>query len=118
MSIINVTKNTTIALQGRVAKTPWARMKGLLGDKDMPAGYALIITGCQSIHMMFMAFPIDVVFIDKNNVVVGLSSNIPPFAFSPIFWKSSCAIELRAGTIQLSNTAIGDSLKISFPDWK
>lgn len=111
--IANQSKNTVIAKAHDLANTSFARMKGLLGRSSMPAGYALVITQCNSIHMMFMRFPIDVVFINKKNRVVGLVHKIPPFAFSPIFWDSSCAIELPAGTIQTSKTTIGDIVQIS-----
>lgn len=110
--IYNLTQHTLLAQSHDIANTPLSRMKGLLGKQEMPAQHALVITHCNSIHMMFMRFPIDVVFINKKNCVVGLVRQIPPFAFSPIFWDSSCAIELPAGTIQTSKTTIGDCIEI------
>jgi uncharacterized membrane protein (UPF0127 family) len=85
-------------------------MKGLLGRKDFPQGEALVITRCQSIHMFFMNFPIDVVFCDRQNKVVGLCQEIKPFYLSPIFFKASYAIELPAGTIASTKTQLGDQL--------
>ena len=110
--IVNTTRQQTIASVVETASNPWASMKGLLGRNSLPKGHALIITGCNSIHMMFMRFAIDVIFIDKHNTVVGLCQNIQPFAFSPIFLKSSCAIELPAGTIHATQTALQDKIQI------
>ncbi len=110
--IKNITRQTIIATHVDIADHAWTRMKGLLGRADLPQNHALVITHCNSIHMMFMAFAIDVIFIDKNNHVVGLTAHIPPFAFSPIFWKSTCAIELPPGTIQATQTHVGDSIQI------
>jgi uncharacterized protein len=113
MPITNLTRQTTLANRAEMANTPLARMKGLLGKDRMPGDYGLVITGCQSIHMLFMKFAIDVVFIDDKNNVVGLTENIQPFSLSPVFWKASSAIELSVGTIKKSNTAIGDQITIS-----
>ena len=112
--ISNLTRGSILATQVTIAKTPQERMKGLLGRGDFPSGEALVITGCQSIHMFFMKFPIDVIFCDSHNKIVGLCENIKPFALSPIFFKASYAIELPAGAISLSNTQVGDFLSPLF----
>jgi len=65
---------------------------------------------CQQIHMVFMRFPIDVIFVDKNHKVVGLVRKIPPFGFSPVFWKASFAIELPVTAIDKSQTQLEDML--------
>jgi len=110
--IRNLTQNTVIASHVNIAQTPPQRMKGLLGRSDFPQGEALVITHCQSIHMFFMTFAIDVIFCDANNKVVGLCHEIKPFHLSPIFFKASYAIELPAGTITTSNTKIDDQIQL------
>ena len=60
--------------------------------------------------MFFMRFSIDVVFINEKNMVVGLVNNIGPYKMSPVFWKADRALELPVGSIQESNTKIGDIL--------
>lgn len=112
MPIDNLSRSTRLAVEVEVADTSYKRMRGLLGRSSLDKGHALIITACNSIHMLFMKFPIDVVFIDRDNKVVGLSEAIKPYAFSPIFWKASCAIELPVGTIRSTQTARGDQLRI------
>jgi len=111
--ISNLTRNTVIASRIEIAQNPWARMKGLLGVRDLPPGEALIITHCQSIHMFFMKFPIDVIFCDSQNKVIGLCERLKPFCLSPIFFKASYAIELPPGSIATSKTQIGDQIKFS-----
>lgn len=114
MTIINLTRNAVLAAQAKKALTPQERMQGLLGRESLPEGEALIITRCQSIHMFFMKFAIDVVFINKDNKVIGLCKKIQPFALSPIFFFAQAAIELPSGTIDKTKTAIGDFLQISW----
>ena len=110
--IHNLTRNTAIASHAEIAQNPWTRMKGLLGRRDLSPNEALIITHCQSIHMFFMKFPIDVIFCDRRNKVIGLCERLKPFCLSPIFFKASYAIELPSGTIAAFKTQVGDQIQI------
>ncbi len=110
--IVNETRSLNVASRLRVAQDPWQRMKGLLGTKALPPGEALVIRPCQSIHMLFMAYPIDVLFCDGQGKVVGLCADLRPFALSPVFFKAAYAIELPTGTIASSKTQLGDQIRI------
>jgi hypothetical protein len=112
MIICNLTRNTLIADKAITANTMFKRMAGLLGRDRFNSGEALVITPCRSIHMLFMKFPLDIIFIDRANTVVGLCPNIRPFQFSPFFPRSHSAIETPAGTIAASQTQMGDSIQI------
>ena len=112
MPIVNLTRRSTLANSIEIANTPLKRMRGLLGRDSLDSQAALVIPHCQSIHMFFMKFAIDVIFVDSKNQVVGLSPRIKPFMLSPVFWKSACAIELPAGTIESTKTQVGDQIKI------
>ena len=110
-SIINTTKNTVIAQDVRKADTFFSRMIGLLNKTSLLKGEALIITHCQSIHMFFMRFAIDAIFINKDDCVVGLVKNIKPFQLSPIFFRSSYVIEVPVGVIAQTATTVGDHIQ-------
>jgi uncharacterized protein len=112
LRVFNQTRQTLIAQSAIVADTFLSRMVGLLTRSSLPQGEALIITRCQSIHMFFMRFPIDVIFIDTEDRVVGLVPDIKPFHLSPLFFNASCAIELPAQTINLTKTELGDCLSL------
>ncbi len=111
--ILNSTKKVILATRAERAETFRSRMIGLLNRESLKDGEALVITYCQSVHMLFMKFPIDVIFVDGADKVVGLVPEIRPFRLSPIFWKSSYAVELPAGTIDKTRTDIGDLLTFS-----
>ncbi|MBI3601825.1 MAG: DUF192 domain-containing protein [Candidatus Omnitrophica bacterium] len=111
--IKNLTRQTILATCVEIAHTPLKRMRGLVGRLFLKPTEALVIAPCQSIHMLFMKFPIDVIFLDDKNKVIGQRARIKPFQFSAIFWKSACAIELPAGTIELTHTQLGDQIQIS-----
>ncbi len=112
LSIHNTSKNTIIAQSGAIADTFLSRMIGLLSRKSLSADEALVITRCNSIHMLFMRFSIDVIFIDKHDCVVGLVEHIKPFRLSPIFFQSQYAIEVSEGVIRQTKTAIGDQIEV------
>jgi len=110
MKIINKTKNTVLAEDAVVADTVFRRLKGLLGRKDFIKGEALIIKPCNSIHTFFMCFPIDVLFVDKDNIVIKALSSVKPFRFTNIYFNASLTIELPAGALESSSTQERDIL--------
>lgn len=112
MKIINKTQNTEIAAKATLADSFGSRMVGLLRHTTLPTGEGLIITKCNSIHMFFMKFPIDVIFLDKSNIVVGLVENILPNRLSRIYWKATTAIEVPVGVIASTKTVLGNSIII------
>ena len=95
-----------------MADTAVSRLVGLLNRPSLAAGEGLVITQCRSIHMFFMRFSIDVIFVDRKDRVVGLVKNIAPFRLSPYFWNASYVIELPPGTIAASQTALGDEVRL------
>ncbi|MDD2679209.1 MAG: DUF192 domain-containing protein [Candidatus Omnitrophica bacterium] len=110
MKIINQTRNTILAQDTFVADTFLKRIKGLLGKKEFRPGQAIILNPSNSIHTCFMRFPIDILFVDKNNRVLQAVANLRPFRFSPLSFKSRLIIELPAGTICSTSTSQGDQL--------
>jgi len=112
LKLFNLTQKILLSNNVIIADTFFSRMKGLLGRSSLPDGEALLITRCNSIHMLFMRFAIDVVFLDKNDVVVGLVRSIKPFRLSPIFFRSCCAVELKEGSIEKTGTKVGDKIQV------
>lgn len=112
MKVVNETRSSVIAENATLADTFVSRMVGLLKHTHLNRGEGLIITHCNSIHMFFMRFAIDVIFIDKSNKVVGVVPNILPNRLSKIYFSAVKAIELPVGVIEESQTALGDSLSI------
>ncbi|MEI6438044.1 MAG: DUF192 domain-containing protein [Candidatus Omnitrophota bacterium] len=107
MIIANLSTQEVVAHQAVLADTTFTRMKGLLGRTGLKDGEALVITQCNSIHMFFMKFPIDVIFVDASWQVVGLVRAIKPFGLSPVFWKAVIAVEMNAGTIDRLGLSVG-----------
>lgn len=109
--LVNVSKGQVIAREVRQATTFWKRLKGLLGTDWLPAGEALIIRPCNSVHTIGMNYPIDVVFLDDMFQVVKIAEHLHPGRLA-VSNGSSIAVELPAGAAALGRIAIGDRLAL------
>lgn len=61
-----------------IADTVRLRLRGLLGRHELPAGEGLWIQPTNSIHMFFMRFAIDAVFMDGDGVIVRVVPRLRP----------------------------------------
>lgn len=113
MVVKNTSKQCVLCSNCKVANSFISRFIGLMGRKNLEQGNGLIIVPCNSIHTFFMKFPIDVVFIDRNNTVVRLVENIKPWKISRVVWKAHSAIELPPGTISSTGTETGDRIELA-----
>jgi uncharacterized membrane protein (UPF0127 family) len=60
------------------ASTRAARMKGLARLDAMPAGTALHIPRCRSVHTFTMRFPLDLIWLDGDGRPVRVDRAVPP----------------------------------------
>ena len=68
-----------LGVKAKVARSLFARMKGLIGTKRLPPGEGFLIPHCNAIHTCFMSFPIDAVFLDRHDRPVKTVRNIRPW---------------------------------------
>lgn len=74
--IEDATTGRVLARQATVARSLWARFRGLMLRRELPDGEGLIIEPCSSIHMMFMRFAIDAVFYDREHRVTRVARRV------------------------------------------
>ena len=113
MKAINLRTGKILATDVKVADTLFTRMKGLLGKAELPFGEALWIKPCFSVHTFFMKFPIDVIFLNKTNQVIAAVRNLKPNRMTRLYPQSFSVLELPTGTIDASNTEVGDEIEIA-----
>jgi uncharacterized membrane protein (UPF0127 family) len=111
-SLKNLTKNNTIADNVTFADTFWPRMRGLMGKKYLKEDEGILLKPCNAVHMMFMRFPIDVIFLDRDFVVVKIMKNLRPWKTSPVIRKAFQTLELKAGTAIEKAIDINDKLSL------
>jgi hypothetical protein len=112
MKAFNIRSDKQLADNVTIADTLLKRMKGLLGKSTMLTGEALWIKPCISIHTFFMKFPIDVIFLNKKNQVIATISNLQPNRITRLYLQAISVLELPAGILQITDTRIGDEIKI------
>lgn len=113
IEIRNETRGTVVADRARVARSMGDRVVGLLNRSGLDPGEGLLIERTQSIHMFFMRFPIDVVFMDRSRRVTKAVTGLRPWRV--IWWARGArdCIELPVGAIATSGTRVGDQLAIT-----
>ena len=102
--LFNKSKKKKVLAVVVLASTPWQRLKGLMFENPEFFNYALVFTfpreskTSASIHMLFVFFPIDAVFLDKGKKVVDIARNLQPFtpSYTPKK-RSKFLVELPAG---------------------
>ena len=97
MRVVNATTGETLAERAELAETFLARFLGLQGRKSLPEGSGLLLAPTSSIHMFFMRFPIDAVFIDEAQRVTRVGRRLRPWTIGPFAPGALCCIELPAG---------------------
>jgi uncharacterized protein len=97
-----------------VADGFWSRGRGLLGRKTLPAGEGILLLPASSVHMFFMRFAIDVVFLDRELSVLDVRENLRPWRMASRRGAHS-TLELAVGEIERRGLAVGQQLELSPP---
>jgi uncharacterized membrane protein (UPF0127 family) len=59
-----------------------------------------------------MLFPIDVVYLDGDKVVIHLEENLQPWRVAPVRMRAASVLELPRQTLHATGTALGDEIEI------
>ena len=94
-----------------VADTQAKRTTGLLKHERLAPGEGLWIIPCSSVHTFFMKFPIDLVYLSRKKKVKKVRKAVPAWRLSMCVTAHSI-LELPAGVIEQTGTAVGDELVI------
>jgi uncharacterized membrane protein (UPF0127 family) len=114
----NVTRGTVLATDLESGGSLWAKFKGLMGRPSLAAGAGLWLPESNGIHMMFMRFPIDAVFVGRPDAegarpVVSVHRALPAWrGLVPLVRGAHGVLELPVGTIEASGTAVGDLVRL------
>ncbi len=115
MALLNHTKSKKLADEYKIYRRLLGKTKGLMFSrrlKNKALVFEFFPLKKVSLHMFFVFFPIDVLFIDDKNKVVDMIKNFKPFTFYKGSKKCMFVIELPDGIIKKTKTKIGD--KVSF----
>jgi len=108
----NRTRSTFLATDLVIASTHWSRFRGLMATNIFPRGHGLWINPSHGIHTFAMRFPIDAVYLDRDRTVIHLEEALKPWRIAAVRINAASVLELPAGTVRESSTALGDQIDI------
>ena len=94
-----------------LADSFWTRFRGLMGRRELAAGSGMLFRPGGSVHMFFMRFPLDVVFVDRDWRVVGVRHELRPWRVAGAR-GAAAALELPAGAAAAATIEEGDVLAL------
>jgi uncharacterized membrane protein (UPF0127 family) len=106
---VRTAQGTILCERCEVPAGSFARMRGLLGRDGLEPGTGMLIDASPSVHMFFMRFPIDVVFLDRDRTVVGVRHALRPWHVAGAR-RAVAALELPAGAAAAAGVEEGDVL--------
>jgi uncharacterized membrane protein (UPF0127 family) len=110
--IVNLTSETVVCERGAIANRAPARMRGLLGRSDLPAGEGILLQPAPAIHTAFMRFAIDAVFLDSELRIVKLEPHLAPGRTAGAS-GARAVLELADGEIAHRELAVGQQLGLA-----
>ncbi len=110
---VNRTRERELGSRIGVADRWWLRARGLLGRRTLAQGEGMLLRPCRAVHLMGMAFPLDLAFLDRDGAVVALYRDLRPGARTRWHRSAFAALELPAGTLAATGTAEGDIIEYS-----
>ncbi len=116
MQAFNQSRGRMLIENGLVAARPWARLRGLIGRPALQSGEGLLLPATKGIHTIGMCYAIDIAFLNKQGCVIHLIHSMHPFRISRVVGDSAMALELPAGILRETGTAIGDLIEVSLVD--
>ncbi len=107
----NITKNKILTKNFKLCRGMVSKARGLMFSKPHVLIFVFNKERRIALHMFFVFFPIDVVFLDGNKRVVDIKRDFKPFTFYKSKKMAKYVIELPLGIIGDNNIRIGDKLK-------
>ncbi|HSI48233.1 MAG TPA: DUF192 domain-containing protein [Ideonella sp.] len=95
----------------RNANTWWRRAIGLLATKELQHPCGLWLQPCNGVHTIGMRYPIDVLFLRADGVVLKVVPRLGPWRFARCGGAAS-TLELRAGLARRLGLKPGMSLDL------
>ena len=119
----NVERGTVLATRLESANSLWAKFMGLMGRASLEPDAGLWLPDSNGIHMMFMRFPIDAVFVGRPDTALGAAQpvvSVHPglrawIGLVPLIRGAHGVLELPVGTIARTGTVPGDHIVLESP---
>ncbi|MBW2978425.1 DUF192 domain-containing protein [Candidatus Woesearchaeota archaeon] len=81
-------------MEFKICKSVWGKSRGLMFSKKKNLVFIFNKEKRIPLHMFFVFYPIDVLFLDKNKRIVEIKKNFKPFSFYTSKNKAKYVAEL------------------------
>jgi hypothetical protein len=112
LEVRNVTREENLAGRVMLADGWWTRLRGMMGRPEPAADEGMLLAPCQSVHMYWMKYPLDVAFLSSDGRVVATYHGLAPSRRSKWHRDAAKALELKAGRLAATQTEVGDRLEL------
>jgi uncharacterized membrane protein (UPF0127 family) len=106
---VRTSEGVVVCERCEIPESAFGRARGLLGRDDLDPGEGMLIDRAGSVHMFFMRFPIDVVFLARDRTVVGVRHRLAPWRMAGAR-RAVASLELPAGRAAEAGVEEGDVL--------
>jgi len=111
----NKTRGTVLCARLENAGGLAGQGRGLLGRDGLEPGTGMLFesgrfTPFMWMHMFFMRFAIDIVFLGRSDTVIKVNARLQPWRVSSVVFGAGKALELPAGAAEESSTKVGDQI--------
>ncbi len=115
LACINLTRKKTLAEKITICDNIFTQAVGVMFKFAMDSAYVFPVKPERKValHMLFVFFPIDVLYLDSNNKVVEIKEKFLPFTLYFPKIKATTIVELPNGTIKKTKTKKGDKIKLN-----
>jgi uncharacterized membrane protein (UPF0127 family) len=111
VAVTNTDRGVLVGDKIGLANRWWTRFRGLLGRSALAAGEGLLLVPCRGGHTFGKRRSLVLAFRDTEGIVTALYHRNEPGARTPIHREAWGVLELPAGVLAETGTAIGDRLE-------
>ncbi len=110
MIIKNTSQGTILSSDARLCSSLWQKAHGLMFSSQKDLVFVSATEQKIPLHMLFVFYPIDVLYLNKEKKVVECKEHFLPFTVYNPKNKAKYVLELKQGTIKKTKTIINDCL--------
>ncbi len=94
-------------LEIELADSFLSRLRGLMGRRRLKEDCGLLLAPCNSVHMLFMRFAIDVIYLDAEFRIKKIVRDLTPWLGMSVCLGAWGALELPSGAAERFNLSVG-----------
>ena len=100
------------SIEAAVADNFFTRFRGLMFHKPLKKGTGLLLVPCASVHMLWMRFALDIIYLDADYKIIKIVPHLRPWLGLSACPKARMALEISSGEAARLHLEPGQRLSI------